>query len=180
MKLTRTKLTRRPLLSCIVLFALCAQGLAQAGAAEMKTCVAALNTDNGAGHPKGWKYEGREDVRAAVAPVSELLKGLSGDGLSGETTFDTDHGHFMLAGVPALDLWVNMENYGKIHHKASDTLDKVEEHDLAAGAAVVAVTAYALAEQPERVAPQLNHQAATEILKKAGLDEFLKSVGVWK
>lgn len=153
---------------------------ARAHAAELKGCVAALNTDNGAGHPKGWKYEGREDVRAALAPLTTLLSGLGGEQLSGETTFDTDHGHFMIAGVPALDLLVDMTHYGEIHHKASDTLDKVGGHDLAAGAAVIAVTAYAIAEQPDPFAPHIDHEAVAEILKKAGLDEFLTSVGVWK
>jgi carboxypeptidase Q len=153
---------------------------ARAHASEMKNCVAALNTDNGAGHPKGWQYEGREDLRAAMEPLTELLAGLGGERLTAETTFDTDHGHFMLAGVPALNLWVDMEHYDEIHHKAGDTVDKVDEHDLAAGAAVVAVTAYAIAEQPDALAPHIDHKAVAEILKKAGLDEFLTSVGVWK
>ena len=153
---------------------------ARAHESEMKNCVAALNTDNGAGHPKGWKYEGREDVRAALEPLAEMLSGLGGEELSAETTFDTDHGHFMLAGVPALDLSVEMEHYEEVHHKASDTVDKVDEHDLAAGAAIVAVTAYAIAEQPSPLAPRLEHKAVADILKKAGLDEFLTSVGVWK
>ncbi|HEV7891615.1 MAG TPA: M20/M25/M40 family metallo-hydrolase [Pyrinomonadaceae bacterium] len=156
------------------------EAYARAHASEMKTCVAALNTDNGAGHPKGWKYEGREDVRAALEPLGELLSGIGGEELSPETTFDTDHGHFMLAGVPALDMLVDMTHYEEIHHKASDTLDKVDAHDLAAGAAVLAVTAYVIAEQPERFAPRLDHKAVSEILKKAGIEEFLTSVGVWK
>lgn len=156
------------------------EAYARAHAPEMKTCVAALNTDNGAGHPKGWKYEGRDDVRAALEPFGELLSGIGGEELSPETTFDTDHGHFMLAGVPALDMLVDMTHYEEIHHKASDTLDKVDAHDLAAGAAVLAVTAYAIAEQPEPFAPRLNHKAVSEILKKAGIEEFLTSVGVWK
>jgi carboxypeptidase Q len=153
---------------------------ARAHESEMKTCIAALNTDNGAGHPKGWQYEGREDLKAALEPFGELLAGLGGEGLSEETTFDTDHGHFMLAGVPALNLWVDMTHYDEIHHKASDTVDKVDEHDLALGAAVLAVTAYAIAEQPEPFAPRLDHNAVAEILKKAGLDEFLTLIGVWK
>jgi Zn-dependent M28 family amino/carboxypeptidase len=152
----------------------------RAHASEMKSCVAALNTDNGAGHPKGWKYEGREDVREALEPFAAMLKGLGGEQFSPETTFDTDHGHFMLAGVPALDLLVDMTHYEEVHHKAGDTLDKVDEHDLAAGAAVVAVTAYAIAEQPGPFAPRLEHNAVADILKKAGLDEFLTAVGVWK
>ncbi|HEX6624453.1 MAG TPA: M20/M25/M40 family metallo-hydrolase [Pyrinomonadaceae bacterium] len=152
-----------------------------AHSAELKDCVAALNTDNGAGHPRGWKVQGREDVSEAMGPISEaLLAGLAGGGLSPELTFDTDHGHFMLAGVPALDLWVEMEGYQKVHHKSSDTLDKVEAHDLAAGAAIVAVTAYAVAERETRLAPHDARGAVGERLKKAGLDEFLKAIGVWK
>lgn len=150
-------------------------------ARELKDCVAALNTDNGAGHPRGWKFEGREDVQAAMQPVSKsLLTGLGGDGLSPELTFDTDHGHFMLAGVPALDLWVDMEHYDEVHHKSSDTVDKIAAHNLTAGAAVVAVTAHALAERPERLAPQLKRDAVSALLRKANLEEFLKNVGVWK
>lgn len=153
----------------------------RAHAAEMASCVAVLNTDNGAGHPRGWKFEGREDVRAAMKPLSDaLLAGLGGGGLSPELTFDTDHGHFMLAGVPALDLWVEMEGYNKVHHKPSDTFDKVAAHDLTAGSAVVAVTAYAVADRPDRLAPRLGRDAVGELLKKAQLDQFLKAVSVWQ
>jgi Peptidase family M28 len=109
-----------------------------------------------------------------------LLEGLSGGGLSQETTFDTDHGFFMLEGIPALDLWVDMTHYGEVHHKSSDTIDKVSAHDLAAGTAIVAVTAYVLAERAEPIAPRLNHQAVGEIVKKANLEGFLKALGVWK
>lgn len=153
----------------------------KAHAAELKNCVAVVNTDNGAGHPRGWKVEGREDVAAAMKPLSEaLLKGIGGEEVSSELTFDTDHGHFMLAGVPALDLLVEEEGYAKVHHKASDTFDKVDAHDLSAGAAVVAVTAYAVAERAERLAPRLEHGAVGGLLQKAGLEQFLKDVGVWK
>ena len=162
------------------------QGLLGSGAyvrahrAEMARCVAVLNTDNGAGHPKGWKVEGRKDVATAMRDISKtLLEDLSGDGLSEEVSFDTDHGHFMLEGVPALDLWVEMEGYGKIHHKASDTLDKVNAHSLALGAAIVAVTAYAVAERDQRLAPRLEHAAVGAVIRKANLEGFLKAIGAW-
>jgi hypothetical protein len=156
------------------------EAYARAHAAELRSCVAALNTDNGAGHPKGWKYEGREDVRQALQPLGALLAGLGGEGLSEEMTFDTDHGHFFLAGVPALDLWVDMTHYGDVHHKPSDTFDKVNGHDLAAGAAVVAVTAYAIADAPAPFAPHADRKTVGEILKKSGVDELLAAVGLWK
>ena len=83
----------------------------QAHLNEMSKCVAVLNTDNGAGHPKGWKVESRKDVEDAMHPISDaLLKDISGGGLSLETSYDTDHGPFMLQGVPALDLWVDMSH----------------------------------------------------------------------
>ena len=156
------------------------EAYARAHAAELKNCVAALNTDNGAGHPKGWKYQGREDVKQALQPLGALLAGLSGEGLSDEMTFDTDHGHFFLAGVPALDLWLDMTHYNEVHHKPSDTVEKINGHDLALGAAVVAVTAYTIADQPSPFAPHADRKTVGEILKKNGVDELLVTVGLWK
>jgi carboxypeptidase Q len=153
----------------------------QAHINEISKCVAVLNTDNGAGHPKGWKVESRKDVQDAMQPISDaLLKDLSGGALSLETTYDTDHGPFMLQGVPALDLWVDMSHYGEVHHKSSDTYDKVDAIDLKAGTAIVAVTAWAVAEDDKPIASHLDHAAVAEILKKADLDSVLTFVGQWK
>jgi len=148
---------------------------------ELDKCVAVLNTDNGAGHPKGWKVEGREDLRKAMQPWSDgLLKNVNGGDLSLETSYDTDHGPFMLQGIPALDLWVDMTHYMEIHHKSSDTLDKVDSLDFKGGEVIVAVTAYAIAQSETPIAPHIDHAAVGEILKKAKLDEMLEHVGVWK
>ena len=148
---------------------------------ELKNCVAVLNTDNGAGHPKGWKVEGRKDLKEAMQPWSDgLLKDIGGGELGMETTYDTDHGPFMLFGVPALDLYVDLSKYLEIHHKASDTFDKVDVVDFKAGTAIVAVTAYAVAQSDKPVAPHIDHAAVGEILKDAKLDELLVYVGVWK
>jgi len=148
---------------------------------EMSRCMAVLNTDNGAGHPKGWKVEGRKDVRDAMQPLSDsMLKDLSGGALSMDTTYDTDHGPFMLQGVPALDLWVDMTHYFEIHHKPSDTYDKIDPLDFKAGTAIVAVTAWAIAEDPKPIAPRLDHAAVAEILQKAELEKLLASIGHWK
>ncbi len=148
---------------------------------ELYECVAVLNTDNGAGHPKGWKVEGREDLRKAMQPWSDgLLKDLSGGELSLDTTYDTDHGPFVLHGIPALDLWVDMSHYMEIHHKSSDTLDKVDGLDFKAGEAIVAVTAYAIAQSEMPIASHIDHAAVGEILNKAKLEELVEHVGVWK
>ncbi|MFY9562500.1 MAG: M20/M25/M40 family metallo-hydrolase [Terriglobales bacterium] len=154
---------------------------AQVHKSELEKCVAVLNTDNGAGHPKGWKVEGRQDLKDAMQPWSDgLLKDLNGGDLSLEATYDTDHGPFLLQGVPALDLWVDMSKYFEIHHKASDTIDKVDALDFKAGEAILAVTAYSIAQSEKPIAPHIDHAAVGEILKGAKLDELLQYVGVWK
>ncbi len=148
---------------------------------ELGKCVAVLNTDNGAGHPKGWKVEGRADLKQAMQPLSDgLLKDLSGGDLSIEVTYDTDHGPFMLQGIPVLDQWVDMTKYFDIHHKASDTLDKVDALDFKADEAIVAATAWAIADSDKPIAPHIGHEAVEEILKGAKLEDLLDRVGVWK
>ena len=80
----------------------------QAHLNEMSKCVAVLNTDNGPGHPKGWKVEGRKDLKATLQPISDaVLKDLGAGEISMEFTYDTDHGPFVLQGVPALDQLVD-------------------------------------------------------------------------
>jgi len=153
----------------------------QAHLNEMAKCVAVLNNDNGAGHPKGWKVEGRKDLKEAMQPMSDsMLKDLSGGGLSMEVSYDTDHGPFMLQGIPVLDLWVDMTHYYEIHHKSSDTYDKVDPIDYKAGSVIVAVTAWAIADNPKAIAPHVDHRAVAAILKKAELDQLLASIGQWK
>jgi len=148
---------------------------------ELNDCVAVLNTDNGAGHPKGWKVEGRDDLKKALQPLSEgVLKDMDGGDISMEATYNTDHGPFMLQGIPALDLEVDMTRYMEVHHKSSDTLDKIDALDFKGGEAIVAVTAYEIAQSETPIAPHIDHEAVDEIIKKAKLDDMLVNVGVWK
>jgi len=148
---------------------------------ELAKCDAALNTDNGAGHPQGWKVENRKDVADAMAPLSKfLLTPLGGGEVSEAIDADTDHIFFALEGVPALDLLVDMSKYSEAHHKQADTLDKVDPHSLADGAAIVAVTAWAIANADQPLARHLDHAAVGQMLKKDDLDQYLKGLGLWK
>lgn len=152
----------------------------QAHGAELSKCVAALVTDAGAGHPRGWDVSGREDLLEAMKPISQTLAGLGGDGLRKELEFGSDHGAFVIEGIPALEFWADETNYERIHHKPGDTFDKVDAHNLQDAAAIVAVTAYAVADMPKPVAPHIDHAAVEQILKKANLDEYLRENGIWK
>ena len=73
-----------------------------------------------------------------------------------------------------------MKPYMEIHHKSSDTVDKVDPLDFKAGTAILAITTYAIAQMPQAIAQHIDHAAVGEILKKAELDELLQAVGVWQ
>jgi carboxypeptidase Q len=153
----------------------------QTHAKELDRCVAVVNTDNGAGKPRGWIVEGREDMKAALADmIPKYLKGYGADQVSMETTFDTDQGPFMLRGIPAFDLWVDDVPYNAVHHKSSDTVDKVDPAYFRADGAIVAVLAYVIAQREQPVGPRLDHAAVGEILKKAQLDRYLMAHGDWQ
>jgi hypothetical protein len=72
-----------------------------------------------------------------------------------------------------------MSHYMEIHHKSSDTFDKVDPLNFKADAAIVAVTAWAMAQDPQPIAAHIDHAAVGEIIRKAGLEELLKELGVW-
>lgn len=139
-------------------------------ATELRDCVAVLNSDNGAGRPRGWYVNGRDDLRDAMRPVADFLTRFGADGLSTELSCGSDECPFLLEGVPALKLHVDVPAYREVHHKPADTFDKVDPLFLRTGAAVVATTAYAIAQQPKPIAPHIGAESVREILNRAGLD----------
>jgi hypothetical protein len=148
-------------------------------ATELQDCVAALNTDNGAGRPRGWYVNGRDDLRDAMRPTADTLRAFGADGLSTDVGCGSDECPFLLEGIPALKLWVDTAQYREVHHKASDTFDKVDPLWLRAGGAVVAVTSYAIGQQRSRIAPHIAQDAVRQILINAKLDPDLVYT-LWK
>jgi hypothetical protein len=150
-------------------------------ATELDRCVAVLNTDWGVAHPKGWKVAGRTDLSEAMRAIeSKYLAPLGASDMSLETTFDTDHGPFYLKGIPALDMWVDMTHYQDVHHKPSDTFDKIDALDLHAETAVMAVSAYIIADREEAIGAHISHDQVGEILRRANLTGYLTAHGDWQ
>ena len=147
-----------------------------AHAAAMSQVVAYLNTDTGAGRPLGWNVAGRDDLARALVPLAPLLDRIGGSATSDDLSFDTDVAAFIVAGVPALNLDVVDDQYDAVvHHKPADTLDKVNVHDLTAGAAMLAVTAYALAETVEPAVPRLSVAQREQLLQRNGALEYIRA-----
>lgn len=140
----------------------------RAHGSELDRLVADLNADAGTGRVIGWTAPGRGDVIRALHPLTQdFLKEL------GAATFDdslryafqSDGAAFILAGIPTLDLNADDNSYEEIHHKAADTLERVDARALAVGAATVGATAYAIADAPGRVAPRQRKKGIESVKK---------------
>lgn len=140
--------------------------------AEMAAIDCVLISDTGAQPAKGWYMMGRDDEKQALTNVEPLLAGLGSNDTtpSVEFLFQTDHIGFDVQGVPTLVLWTDTDKYFKLHHKASDSFDSVNQADLNQGAATTAATAYAIADSAQPFAP---HDTASQV------EEFLRKAGQW-
>jgi carboxypeptidase Q len=139
---------------------------ASAHASELDRVAATLNTDAGTGRVIGWTAPGRADVIRAARPLTQDFLRELGAGTFDQSlryAFQSDGAPFILAGIPTLDLNADDTNYEEIHHKATDTIDRVNAHNLAIGAAAVAATAWVLADAPGRLAPRLDRRAVEQM-----------------
>jgi carboxypeptidase Q len=117
---------------------------------ETSNHFAAMETDNGAGHPLGINIKGKPEVKKMLAPVAAILQESGAGILNFVEHCGADIKPLETAGVPAFSPIQDSRFYFDYHHTAADTLDKIVPKQLAENSAVVAVAAYALAnvEQP--------------------------------
>ena len=112
---------------------------------EMSNHFAAMETDGGAGHPLGINIKGKPEVKKMLAPVAAILQESGAGMLNLVEHCGADIEPLEKADVPAFSPIQDSRFYFNYHHTAADTLDKIMPKELAENSAVVAVTAYALA-----------------------------------
>jgi len=111
---------------------------------------AAMEIDLGADHPVGLNIHAKPEVKTMLAPVAAVLQESGAGILRLVEHCGADIESMEKIGVPAFSPIQDNRFYFNYHHSAADTLDKIVPKQLAENAAVVAVSAYALAnaEQP--------------------------------
>jgi Zn-dependent M28 family amino/carboxypeptidase len=122
---------------------------AEAHQREADSIQAVLVLDNGTGAITGQALQGRKDLeglwKQLLAPVAKL----DADSVRDATKSGTDHLSFLPYGVPGFNFDQKSRGYDHTHHSQSDTYDKAVEGDLKQAAAVMAVTAWELANLPD-------------------------------
>ena len=118
--------------------------------ATLEKHVAAIESDAGVFKPRGFGFTGSDSALALVRQIGTLLTGI-GAGQIDRGGGGADIGPIMALGVPGLGLNVDGTRYFWYHHTEGDTVDKLDQHDVALCVATMAVMAYVLADMPERL-----------------------------
>lgn len=148
--------------------------------AEMDKTVAALVMDIGAGRPQGWFSMGRTDLDAEIKELSQPLAQFGDFAVEHAAFAATDNAPFMTEGVPNLILLQDETPYFPVHHTIADTPDKIEPRDYASAVAVLAATAYEIADRPRRFGHRLTAEEVRRMADETKVGEQWRAAGIWK
>ena len=116
---------------------------------EADSIQAVLVLDNGTGAITGQALQGRTDLEGLWRGLLAPLAALHADSVRDANKGGTDHLSFVPYGVPGFNFDQLSRGYNHTHHSQTDTYDKAVGEDLKQAAAVMAVTAFELANLDE-------------------------------
>jgi len=115
-------------------------------AGEVTNHYAAVESDEGAEHPLGFKAKISAAGQHELSPVQDALRSIGANLIQlVPDSPATDIEPLADKGVPAFAVWQDALKYFTYHHTPADTLDKVVPEELRENAACIAVLGYALA-----------------------------------
>ena len=121
---------------------------AEAHAAEADSIQAVIVLDNGTGAVTGQALQGRSDLEGLWRAVLTPVTSLGADSVVNRNKGGTDHLSFLPYGVPGFNFNQLQRGYNHTHHSQSDTYDMAVPADLMQASAVMAVSAFELANLP--------------------------------
>ena len=151
---------------------------ARAHRPELDNMDAGIFFDSGTGPVTGYTLSGRTDALPAVREALEPIQSLGVKQFTLDAGVDTDNFDFLLEGIPTLVVNQEPANYILNYHAASDSFDKVDMAQLKRQVAIAAVTAYALADRAERIAPRQSRAEIEQLMKDTGLAGEMKAEGL--
>jgi len=147
--------------------------------AEMKNHLGDVVLDTGQGPVKEFQLGGRDDLIEAFEPFAKSLANIREIKVSDKLEFGTDTGPFILAGLPGINLDQDSPDYKYTNHSAADALEEVKPEVLAQNTSIMAMTAYWLADRPDRFAAPWPAERSAKMLREKGQYDMLKSFNLW-
>ena len=85
----------------------------------------------------------------------------------------------MLAGLPGINLGQDPAEYKFTHHSEADALEAVKPDVLSQNATLMALTAFWIADRPDRFATPWPAERTATMLRAQGQYDFLKAFNLW-
>jgi len=146
---------------------------------EMVNHLGDLVLDSGQGPVKEFNLGGRDDLMPKFNQFLPVVKGFGALKADDEVEFGTDTGPFVLEGLPGINMNQDSPDYKYTHHSAADALEAVKPDVLIHNATLMAVTAYWIADQPDRFASPWPPDKTAKMLTDKHQDGFLKAFKMW-
>jgi Zn-dependent M28 family amino/carboxypeptidase len=147
--------------------------------AEMSNHLGDLILDEGQGPVKELQLGGRNDLVAALQPFARQMSYLHPFTVNDKVEFGSDTGPFIVAGLPGINMQQDSPDYKYTHHSAADALEAVKPDVLAQDATLMALTAFWVADRPERLAKPWSADKTARVLREQNQYDMLKAFGLW-
>ncbi|GAC1620216.1 MAG: M28 family metallopeptidase [Candidatus Acidiferrum sp.] len=146
---------------------------------EMANHLGDLVLDKGQGPVKEFQLGGRDDVVRAFEPFAKWIGNVREIKVNDAVEFGTDTGPFTMMGLPGINMNQDSPEYKYTHHSAADALEAVTPAVLTQNATLMALTAYWIADRPERFAAPWPAEKTAKMLREKGEYDFLKATNLW-
>jgi Zn-dependent M28 family amino/carboxypeptidase len=146
---------------------------------ELDRARAAIIFSGCAGRMTGYMLNGRHDIESGVREAMKPIESLGAGRHAFGATLGAENFDFVVEGIPTLIS--NREEATSLpdSHVAPVALDKIDIADLKRNTAVVAVTAFGIAERAAPIGPRQSRAEIESSLKAAGLEPQMKTAGLW-
>jgi carboxypeptidase Q len=146
---------------------------------EMANHLGDLILDEGQGPVKELQLGGRDDLAPAFRPFLQQMANLHPVNVTDKIEMGSDTGPFILAGLPGINMQQDSPDYKYTHHSAADALEAVKPEVLTQDATLMALTAYWIADRPDRLAKPWPAEKSAQVLRTQNQYEMLKAFNLW-
>jgi len=149
-------------------------------AAEMPNHLGDLILDEGQGPVTDFMLGGRDDLVATFQPFADSLANIRTIKVNDKVESGTDTLPFSMAGLPGINMNQETKDYMYTHHSAADALEAQKPDVLTQNTTLMALTAFWIADRPERLASPWPDERTAKMLRDQGEYDGLKAFGLWR
>jgi carboxypeptidase Q len=147
--------------------------------AELPNHLGDLVLDEGQGPVSEFQLGGRDDLVTSFQPFARSLANIRETKVNEKVESGTDTLPFSMVGLPGINMNQDSPDYKYTHHSAADALEAVKPDVLAQNATLMALTAYWIADRPERFAAPWSAERTAKMLRAQGQYDILKAFNLW-